>query len=100
MDLLLYCFGAFILIIILVLIRTNYKNSKIEKIILNKIDRSESRLYSKQGRTTVAPTIKHDNWCYNERNLQKALLKGRRRGHLRIMYHGEWYPTGLKTVTV
>lgn len=45
--------------------------------------------------------IKHrsDRWIFNERNLHKAILKGRRNGHLQIMYHGQYWATGLKTVT-
>ncbi len=100
MDLGLILYFVFIAWVILMAIYKfiNYKGS--EKKILNKVDKPESWPYTMRGKTTEAPKIKHDNWTYNDRNLQKALLKGRRRGHLRIMYHGEWYPTGLKTVTV
>ena len=43
---------------------------------------------------------KHEpnNWTFSERNLHKAILKGRRSGHLQIMYHGQYWPTGLKIV--
>lgn len=40
-----------------------------------------------------------NNWIFSERNLHKAILKGRRNGHLQIMYHGKYYATGLKIVT-
>lgn len=39
---------------------------------------------------------KKSRWTYRESNLHKAILKGRRQGHLRIMYHGTWYNTGLQ----
>lgn len=39
---------------------------------------------------------KESRWIFREGNLSKAILKGRRQGHLRIMYHGTWYNTGLQ----
>lgn len=40
-----------------------------------------------------------NRWVYSSRNLHKAILKGRRNGHLRIVYHGTYYDTGLKLVS-
>lgn len=39
-----------------------------------------------------------NRWTYSERNLHKALLKGRRQGCERIVYHGTYYATGLKPI--
>ena len=39
-----------------------------------------------------------NRWTYSELNLHKALLKGRRQGRERIVYHGTYYATGLKPI--
>lgn len=91
---------AVILIIVFVLVPLAVVNSNAmmrDKVRNMPEKNTEKPVETKNQTSLEKPTKKKvdSKWVFSERNLSKALLKGRRRGHLRVMYHGQYYNTGL-----